>query len=124
MHYRGKTIDSLRRVGCYHHDSQARVTPKQRVIGGEDRTLPSEHPYTHSVSAYAAAYSCALLLLDEARAWQARRSTQRPSEDIHYPRTDASLTPCLALDLSGPLVGACPPCTCFPWGIKGKAHTR
>jgi hypothetical protein len=68
------------------------------VTCGEDWTMSPEHPYMCSVSAYAATYPCALLRLDRARSWQARRSTWRPNKDIHSPQTAAPLTPYLALD--------------------------
>jgi hypothetical protein len=55
--------------------TMARVVPRRRVTGREDRTPPPEHPYMHRVSAYAATYSRALLRLDGARARQTRRPT-------------------------------------------------
>jgi hypothetical protein len=49
--------------------------PRQKEIGGEDRTMPHVHPYERSRISLRATYSYALLRLDEARARQARRST-------------------------------------------------
>jgi hypothetical protein len=81
------------------------VVPRRRVIGGEDRTPPPEHPYMCSVSAYVVTYSCALLRLYRVLAQQAVRSTQRPSKDICSPWTDASLTPYLVIDYWAHLLG-------------------
>jgi hypothetical protein len=82
----------------------ARVVVRRRVTGGEDKTLPPEHPYMRSVPAYAANYFYAQLRLDGAMAQQARRST-RPGEDIRSPHTNAPLTPYLAVDYWAHLSG-------------------
>jgi hypothetical protein len=95
----GKTIDSLRRLGCCHYDSHCsphvtKANGRQAEKTGRRRLST---PTCGSASAYAATYTCALLRLDRARARQARRSTQRPKEDIRSPQTAAPLTPYLPI---------------------------
>jgi hypothetical protein len=71
----------------------------------EDRTTPSGHLCTR----YRVSLRRNLLMrsapIRRAMARQAKRSTRRPREDIHSPRTDAPLTPYTAIDYRAHLLG-------------------